>query len=322
MHQKENNRITAPVMALVIPCYNEEEVLPETTKRLKSLIRSLLEDHSIAEGSYVMFVDDGSTDKTWTIIESLVDELTFFRGLKLSRNFGHQNALLGGLYQAIDAEIVISIDADLQDDLAAIRKMIVCYKGGAEIVYGVRDDRDTDTRFKRNSAVLFYKILSIMGIESVQNHADFRLMSQKALTEFRQFRESNIYLRGIIPKIGFTTDRVFYKRDKRFAGESKYNLKKMLSLAWNGVSSLSIQPLRFVTFCGFSVFFVTITLSIYAVYSYVFLETSLGWTSTVLPIYFLGGIQLLCIGLIGEYIGKIYNEVKARPRFIIEKHVK
>lgn len=310
-----------PSLAIVIPCYNEEEVLPETSKRLIVLMQDMVAEQLIAPGSYVMFVDDGSRDNTWQQIEALSKQYTIFKGLKLSRNFGHQHALLGGLHHATDTDVVVSIDADLQDDLNAIKSMVLKYKEGNEIVYGVRDDRGTDTFFKRNSALMFYKMLSKMGVESVYNHADFRLMSQKALKVFREFGESNIYLRGMVPMIGFKTDSVYYKRDKRFAGESKYNFKKMIALAWNGISSLSIQPLRFVTFCGFAIFIVTILLSMYALYSYWFTETTLGWTSTVLPIYFLGGVQLLCIGLIGEYIAKIYKEVKQRPRFIIEKSV-
>lgn len=314
-------RTDLPSLAIVIPCYNEEEVLPETIKRLTLLLQEMIAQQFIAQGSYVLFVDDGSRDNTWQQIENITKSNSFFKGLKLSRNFGHQHALLAGLHYADKTEIVVSIDADLQDDLAAIKEMVIRYKAGAEIVYGVRDDRGTDTFFKRNTALLFYKALSYMGVESVYNHADFRLMSQKALTAFKEFGEHNIYLRGMVPMVGFRSDNVYYKRDKRFAGESKYNLKKMLALAWNGVSSLSIQPLRFVTFCGFMVFIITVLLSIYALWSYLFYETSHGWTSTVLPIYFLGGVQLLCIGLLGEYIAKIYKEVKQRPRFIIEKYL-
>lgn len=316
-----NSNVTIPSLAIVIPCYNEEEVLPETADRLKVLLRSMKEDGSIAPESYVMLVDDGSKDNTWQQIADLAREHETFKGLKLSRNFGHQHALLAGLHQATDTDIVVSIDADLQDDLNAIKAMVLRYKEGNEIVYGVRDDRGTDTVFKRNTALLFYKILAKMGVESVYDHADFRLMSQKALNVFRAFNESNIYLRGMIPMLGFRSAMVYYKRGERFAGESKYNLRKMLSLAWNGISSLSIQPLRFVTFCGFAIFGVTVLMSVYALYAYFFKATTPGWTSTVLPIYFLGGIQLLCIGLLGEYIAKIYKEVKQRPRFIIETFI-
>lgn len=311
-----------PSLAIVIPCYNEQEVLPETSSRLISLMQSYREQNLVTGDSYILLVDDGSKDNTWEQIETLSRTHPEFRGLKLSRNFGHQHALLAGLHQANDVTITVSVDADLQDDLNAIREMILKYQQGAEVVYGVRDDRGSDSVFKRSSALLFYKMLSWMGVESVYNHADFRLMSQVALDAFRQFGESNIYLRGMVPMLGYTSDTVYYKRTERFAGTSKYNLKKMLSLAWNGISSLSIQPLRFVTFCGFSIFSISILLSLYALYSYLFQETTMGWTSTVLPIYFLGGIQLLCIGLLGEYVAKIYKEVKQRPKYIIEKMVR
>ncbi len=315
-------RNTIPSLAIVIPCYNEEEVLPETSSRLTTLLHSFREEHLVDKDSYILLVDDGSKDNTWKQIEALSHTYPEYRGLKLSRNFGHQHALLAGLHQADDVTITVSVDADLQDDLDAIREMILKYRQGAEIVYGVRDDRGSDSTFKRGSALLFYKILSWMGVESVYNHADFRLMSQVTLDAFRQFGESNIYLRGMVPLLGFASDTVYYKRTERFAGTSKYNLKKMISLAWNGISSLSIQPLRFVTFCGFSIFSISILLSLYALYSYLFRETSMGWTSTVLPIYFLGGIQLLCVGLLGEYVAKIYKEVKQRPKYIIEKMVR
>ncbi len=317
-----NMRNTIPSLAIVIPCYNEQEVLPETSSRLISLMQSYKDENMVTEDSYILLVDDGSKDNTWEQIEALSRTHPEFRGLKLSRNFGHQHALMAGLHQADDVTITVSVDADLQDDLNAIHEMILKYQQGAEIVYGVRDDRGSDSVFKRSSALLFYKILSWMGVESVYNHADFRLMSQVALTAFRQFGESNVYLRGIIPMLGYNSDTVYYKRTERFAGTSKYNLKKMLSLAWNGISSLSIRPLRFVTFCGFSIFSISILLSLYALYSYLFRETSIGWTSTVLPIYFLGGIQLLCIGLLGEYVAKIYKEVKQRPKYIIEKMIR
>lgn len=316
-------RNTPLTLAIVSPCYNEEEVLPETSSRLMTLFNQLKEEDLIDNNSYVLLVDDGSSDTTWSFIESLVNkEHSIFRGLKLSRNFGHQYALLAGLHQANDTTVVVSIDADLQDDLNAIKAMLLEYRKGSEIVYGVRDDRGSDTFFKRNTALMFYKLLSIMGVESVYNHADFRLMSQRSLEAMKAFGERNIFLRGMIPMIGFTSTSVFYKRDKRFAGSSKYNFKKMLSFAWRGISSLSIKPLRFVTFCGFVVFGISILMAIYALYSYLFLSTTLGWTSIVLPMYFLGGIQLLCIGLIGEYIANIYKEIKQRPLYIIDKFIK
>lgn len=317
-----DNRIL-PRLAIVIPCYNEEEVLTETSKRLEVLLATYKAEALIAPDSYVLLVDDGSRDHTWMMIEQLFQaENSIFRGLKLSRNFGHQNALLAGLHYVEDADIVISIDADLQDDLNAIQEMVLKYKAGADIVYAVRDDRSTDSKFKRTTALAFYKILNYLGVESVYNHADYRLISQRGLTALKEFKEYNLYLRGMVPMIGFKSEMVYYKRGTRFAGTSKYNFSKMLSFAWNGISSLSIKPLRFVTMCGFFIFLISIGLSVYVLISYIYKETAVGWASTVLPMYFLGGVQLLCIGLIGEYVAKIYSEVKARPRFIIETHLK
>lgn len=313
--------MTPVKLAIVIPCYNEEEVIQETTNRLDSILQKLINDSLISNESYVLYVDDGSKDKTWELIGQIYTINKRFKGLKLSRNFGHQNALLAGLFHIENFDVSISIDADLQDDLDAIAKMIHGYYEGNEIVYGVRDDRSTDTFFKRESALFFYKIMEKMGVESVYNHADYRLMSAKALNAFKQFGETNLYLRGMVPLIGFNSTKVFYSRGERFAGSSKYNLKKMISFAWNGISSLSIKPLSFVTFCGFSIFFLSIILSLYVLITYVVKNTVAGWASTVLPIYFLGGIQLLCIGLIGEYIAKIYKEIKQRPRFIIDQYL-
>ncbi|WP_199724297.1 glycosyltransferase family 2 protein [Taibaiella sp. KBW10] len=310
-----------PRLVIVIPCYNEEEVLPETSKRLTVLLKEYVKQQMIAADSYVLLTDDGSKDKTWSLITALYTSNPYFKGLKLSRNFGHQNALLAGLFHADDADIIISIDADLQDDLNAMAAMIAAYQNGYDVVYGVRDDRSTDTSFKRNTALWFYKLLSVMGVESVYNHADYRLLSRRAMDAFKSFEEANLYLRGMVPMIGFKQTSVYYNRGERFAGESKYNFRKMLSFAWNGISSLSIKPLRFVTFCGFAVFMITILLGIYALVSYFTNHAATGWASTVIPMYFLGGIQLLCIGLIGEYVAKMYKEVKQRPRFIIEEHL-
>lgn len=309
-------------LAIIIPCYNEEKVLPETFRQVFEVGNNLIAKGIIASDSYVLFVDDGSKDKTWPIIEQFHEESKFSRGLKLSRNFGHQNALLAGLFYADDADILISIDADLQDDLNAMEAMLQKYAEGYDIVYGVRDDRSTDSVFKRGTAVGFYKLLSIMGVESVYNHSDYRLMSQRALSAFKEFGEVNLYLRGMVPLLGFKQTSVFYKRGKRFAGESKYPFSKMVSFAWNGITSLSVTPLHFVTFCGFAVFFLSIGLTVYAIFAHYFFKTVPGWASTVIPIYFLGGVQLLCIGLLGEYIAKIYKEVKQRPRFIIEDELK
>lgn len=313
----EHNRL--PQLAIVVPCFNESEVLPETGRRMCQLLEDMISKSILASNSYILFVDDGSKDDTWQLIEALHQKSTSIKGLKLSRNFGHQNALLGGLHHAQSADIIISIDADLQDDLDAIPQMVSAYKNGAAIVYGIRNDRTSDSFFKRKTAQTFYKILKAMGVESVYNHADYRLMSQQALQAFLAFPEQNLYLRGLIPLVGFPSAEVLYTRTERFAGSSKYGLYKMLSLAWNAVSSLSIKPLRFVTFLGFFFFFISILMSVYALHSYITKDSVAGWTSIVLPMYFLGGIQLLCIGLIGEYVAKLYKEVKQRPRFIIEK---
>lgn len=313
----------APVrLAIIIPCYNEEEVLKETAERLRTLGERLIARGLITGDSYVLFVDDGSRDRTWDLIEQFNQKSKAFRGLKLSRNFGHQNALLAGLYNADDADVLISVDADLQDDLNAIEAMLEKHSEGYEVVYGVRDDRSTDSAFKRHSATGFYKLLSKMGVESVYNHADYRLMSRRAVQALQDFPEANLYLRGMVPLIGFRHTSVYYKRGKRFAGTSKYPFFKMLSFAWSGITSLSIKPLHFVTFCGFAVFFLSIGMTIFALLSYFLFDTQHGWASTVIPIYFLGGIQLLCIGLIGEYVAKIYKEVKQRPRFIIEQDLR
>lgn len=309
-------------LAVIIPCYNEEEVFPETIRQISALLKRLITGRKIAEESYVLFVDDGSKDETWFLIEQAFKENKLVKGLKLSRNFGHQNALLAGLFQADDVEVLISVDADLQDDLNAMEEMLAKYAEGYDVVYGVRDDRSTDSAFKRSTALGFYKLLSLMGVESVYNHADYRLLSKRALLAFKDFGEANLYLRGMIPMIGFKQTSVYYKRSKRFAGISKYPFSKMLSFAWNGITSLSIKPLHFVTFCGFFVFILSIALTLFAIISYFLYQTAPGWASTVIPIYFLGGIQLLCIGLIGEYVAKIYKEVKQRPRFIIEEELK
>ncbi|WP_118949828.1 glycosyltransferase family 2 protein [Taibaiella helva] len=309
-------------LAIIIPCYNEEAVLPEMSKRIGALLSRMIGQGLVGSRSYALLVDDGSRDNTWSQIEALHTESPLFRGLKLSRNFGHQNAVLAGLHYADDADILISIDADLQDDPNAILQMVDKFKQGYDVVYGVRDDRSSDTWFKRRTALGFYRFLSIMGVESVYNHADYRLISRRVMDAFKDFTETNLYLRGMIPMVGFKPASVYYKREERYAGSSKYNVRKMLSFAWNGISSLSIRPLHFVTFCGFFVFILSILLTIYALVAYICFQTTPGWASTVIPIYFLGGIQLLCIGLIGEYVAKIYKEVKRRPRFIVESDLR
>ncbi len=308
---------------LAVPCYNEEEILEDTTNKLICKMQSLIDSGKISHDSRIMYIDDGSKDNTWKIIESLHIEHELVIGLKMSRNRGHQNALYGGLMVAKKyADAVISIDADLQDDINAFDEMLEKYENGCDIVYGVRSKRKTDTFFKRFTAEGFYKILRLLGAEVVFNHADYRLMSKRALDEFENFGEVNLFLRGMVPMIGFKTDTVEYERLERLAGESKYPLKKMLALAWQGVTSLSIKPIRFITVLGALVFIVSILMLIYSLISHFTGQTTLGWTSLIVSIWALGGLQLLAIGIIGEYIGKIYLETKHRPRFIVEKFIK
>lgn len=296
--------------------------MPETIKRIRELLNRIIEEKKVTPDSYLLLVDDGSKDATWKIIEREHQNDARIKGLKLSRNFGHQNALLAGLYHVEDADVTVSIDADLQNDIATIVTMLDRYQQGNEVVLAVRNDRSTDSFLKKWTALAFYRILAFMGVESVRNHADFRLLSQKALRAFKDFKEVNLYLRGVMPLIGFQQTTVCYDVAERFAGVSKYNFRTMLSFAWSGISSLSVKPLHFVTACGFLVFFISIVLSAYVLVVYFMKQTVAGWASTVIPIYFLGGIQLLCIGLIGEYVAKIYQEVKQRPRFIIEEFLK
>ena len=314
--EREKNQI----LYLVIPCYNEQEVLPETSRRLKEKMESLMDRNMISRDSKIMFVNDGSKDRTWEMIEELHDQDPLYQGVKLSRNRGHQNALLGGLMTAKEyADMVISLDADLQDDIAVIDQFVEKYYEGCDIVYGVRSARTTDTFFKRFTAEGFYKIINLMGGEVVFNHADYRLMSKRALNELANYKEVNLFLRGIVPMIGFKTDVVTYERHERLAGESKYPLKKMLALAVDGITSLSIKPIRFIVFLGFMIFMCSILMLIYSLVQHFLGNTSIGWTSLIVSIWAIGGLQLLAIGVIGEYIGKIYLETKERPRYIIEK---
>lgn len=308
------------ILYLVVPCYNEQEVLPETSKRLKEKMESLMERNLISRDSRIMFVNDGSKDRTWSMIEELHEQDPIFAGVKLSRNRGHQNALLGGLMTAKEyADMTISLDADLQDDIDVIDQMVEKYYDGCEIVYGVRSARTTDTFFKRFTAESFYHMISMMGGEIVFNHADYRLMSKRALEEMANYKEVNLFLRGIVPMIGFKTDVVTYERHERMAGESKYPLKKMLALAIDGITSLSTKPIRFIVFLGLFIFLCSIGMLIYSLVQHFLGHTSIGWTSLIVSIWAIGGLQLLAIGVIGEYIGKIYLETKARPRYIIEK---
>lgn len=311
------------ILYLVIPCYNEEEVLPITKKELKGKMESLIKEKKISKESRVMFVNDGSKDKTWELIEQFHEEDPLFVGVKLSRNKGHQNALLAGLMTAKNyADITISMDADLQDDISVIDKMIEENNKGSEIVYGVRSSRKKDSWFKRFTAESFYKLMKVMGVEVVFNHADCRLMSKRALDELENFDEVNLFLRGIVPLIGFQTSIAYYERNERVAGESKYPLKKMLSFAWDGITSFSVKPLKMITTMGFIMLLISIAIIIYTIIVKILGNTVDGWAFIMLSIWFIGGVQLVSIGLIGEYVGKIYGETKHRPRYIIEKELK
>lgn len=304
---------------VVIPCYNEEEVLAVTTEKLTEKLNKMIKDKLISKDSKIMYVNDGSKDTTWELICKFNKENKFVTGVNLSRNRGHQNALLAGLMTAKEyADIVISMDADLQDDINVMDKMVKKYNNGCDIVYGVRSARKTDTWFKRTTAEGFYKFMAKLGVEIVYNHADYRLMSKRALNELEKFKEVNLFLRGIIPLIGFKTAKVEYERNERFAGESKYPLKKMLNFAMDGILSFSIKPIRIITTAGFIVSFLSFLLLIYVVIGHFTSNNVTGWTTIVSLICFFGGFQILCIGIVGEYIGKIYNETKQRPRFIIE----
>ena len=299
---------------MVIPCYNEEEVLPETSKRLREKINSLIEKGKIDKESRIVFVNDRSKDKTWEIIKTLHEEDPVFSGINLTRNRGHQNALLAGLMTVMDyADMAISMDADLQDDVDAIDEMIDKYLDGIDIVYGVRSSRAKDTFFKKATAEGFYKIMNSMGANTVFNHADYRLMSKRALEGLSQFQEVNLFLRGIVPMIGYPTDVVYYERGERFAGESKYPLGKMLSFAIEGITSLSTKPIRMITFLGFFIFLVSIGILIYSLVRHFMGATIVGWTTLMVSVWGIGGLILLSLGVVGEYIGKIYLETKARP---------
>ena len=305
---------------IVVPCYNEEEVLPETSRRLRAKLEQLMQAEKISPASRVMFVNDGSKDRTWELISRLHTDCPLFCGVDLSRNRGHQNALLAGLMTAKDrADMVISMDADLQDDIDAVYAMLDKYLEGVDIVYGVRSSRKTDTFFKRFTAEGFYRLMNAMGAESVFNHADYRLMSKRALEGLAQFKEVNLFLRGIVPMIGYRSDTVEYERGERFAGESKYPLKKMLAFALEGITSLSVKPLRLITALGFLIFVVSIIMIIYNIVQWAIGHTVAGWASLSCSVWFIGGLILLALGVVGEYIGKIYMESKERPRFIIRE---
>ena len=313
---------TENILYLVIPCYNEEAVLHETTKQLTVKMEQLIEAKKISSKSRVMYVNDGSKDKTWTLIQEIHESNNLFTGLTLSRNRGHQNALLAGLMTAKKyADMVISMDADLQDDINVIDKMIEKYDEGCEIVYGVRSSRKKDTFFKRITSEGFYKFMNLMGVDLVFNHADCRLMSKRALDELENFTEVNLFLRGIVPLIGFKSDVAYYERNERFAGESKYPLKKMLSFAFDGITSFSIKPIRFILNVGITFFILSIFVLIYCLIRKLTGNVVEGWTFIACSIWMLSGIQLMSLGIVGEYVGKVYNETKHRPRYIIEKEL-
>lgn len=310
------------VLYMVIPCYNEEEVLPETTKRLEKKLGDLIKKKVISEKSKVMYVNDGSKDKTWELIKKINKDNSMFTGICLSRNRGHQNALVAGLLTAKEyADVVISMDADLQDDINAIDGMLEKYYDGCDIVYGVRSARKTDTFFKRVTAEGFYKFMQMMGVDVVYNHADYRLTSKKVLNNFQDYKEVNLFLRGIFPLIGYKSDKVYYERAERFAGESKYPLKKMLNFAWDGITSFSVKPLRLICTLGFVILFISIVIMIYSLVRKLTGNTIDGWTFLNISIWFIGGLQMISLGVIGEYVGKMYNETKARPRFIIAENL-
>lgn len=307
-----------PILYLVVPCYNEEEVLEETTKQLTKKMNSLIEEDIISKKSKVMYINDGSKDKTWKLIKRIHEESDLFTGISLTRNRGHQNALLAGLMTAKEhADVIISMDADLQDDINAIDKMLEKYKEGNDIVYGVRSSRKKDSFFKRFTAEAFYKFMKILGVDCVYNHADYRLTTKRVLDELENYHEVNLFLRGMFPLIGFESDVVYYDRQARFAGKTKYPLKKMLNFAWDGISSFSVKPLRMICSLGFVILFVSIVIIIYSLIQKLIGNTVSGWTFLSISIWFIGGLQMISIGIIGEYIGKIYSETKARPRYII-----
>jgi polyisoprenyl-phosphate glycosyltransferase len=311
-----------PVLCIVAPCFNEQEVLPETASRLDAVLNGLIEEKLVSADSSLLFVDDGSRDDTWAIIERLHTFHPAVTGLKLARNAGHQAALLAGLMHAKErADCVISIDADLQDDVSAVREFVLRFREGHDVVYGVRRSRTTDTWFKRSTALGFYKLMRRMGVNLKQDHADYRLMSRRALEQLARFQEVNLFLRGMVPLVGFPSTDVYYDRQERFAGESKYPLRKMLAFAVDGITSLSVTPIRLVTLAGFLAFGLSVVAGLGAVLDKLLGNTVTGWASLMVSIWFIGGAQLLALGIIGEYIGKIYREVKRRPLFVVEKEL-
>lgn len=306
-------------LGIVVPCYNEEEVLEISSKALREILDDLVDKNKISPDSFVLFVNDGSRDKTWELICKEHKEHKQIKGVNLAKNVGHQYALTAGLLTAKDmCDVTVSIDADLQDDTTVIEEMIDKYHEGCDLVFGVRNSRKKDTFFKRTTAQGYYKFMESMGVKTIYNHADFRLMSKRSLEAFSEYKETNLYLRGIMPLLGYKTDCVFYERKERVAGESKYPLKKMIALAFEGISSFSTKPIDMIAYIGFGIVFLSLFAAVYAFVSYFVGNVEAGWTSLILSIWFIGGVQLLSIGLIGKYIGKIYTEVKHRPRYNIE----
>ena len=319
MSKSESRKITDNCLSIVVPCYNEEEMLPTTVDVLTGLIDEMISDGRVSERSFVLFVNDGSKDRTLPMLREFAKNRSHVCFVTLSANRGHQSALIAGLMEAKKySDMMISIDADLQDDVNVIPDMVDKYLNGADIVYGVRSGRKSDSFFKRTTAQMFYKLLALMGVKTVYNHADFRLMSRRAVEALSEYREKNLYIRGIIPQLGFITDEVSYERKARTAGESKYPLRKMLALALNGITSFSTKPLQMITSIGIIVLVTCFIAAVYAFVSYFTNDVERGWTSLILSIWFLGGVQLLSLGVIGEYIGKIYAEVKNRPLYFIE----
>ena len=311
------------ILAIVVPCYNEEEVLPQTNQQLTALLNGMMRDKLVGQGSYILYVNDGSRDRTWQLIEEYASGDDHVRGLKLAGNVGHQNALMAGLDTArLDADLTVSIDADLQDDINVIPEMVKKYDEGCDIVYGVRRKRTTDTFFKRTTAQMFYKFMTGMGVKSVYNHADFRLMSRRAVDALCQYEERNLFLRGLVPLLGYKTDSVYYDRLERQAGESKYPLSKMLSFAIDGVTSFSVKPLRLIFDLGMIFLLISLGILVYVIVALCQGRGVQGWASLMLSIWFVGGCVLICLSIIAAYIGRIYTEEKHRPRYNIEKYLK
>lgn len=309
-----------PVLTIIVPCFNEEDVLSETLKQLTSVLQANIDNNMLSEQSKILFVDDGSSDNTWEMIEEFSEHGGFATGIKFSRNFGHQNALIAGLNVAVKfSDIMITIDADLQDDVKTITRMIVSYTNGNDIVYGVRNNRTTDSFFKRKTAEMFYSFMNKMGVKIIYNHADFRLMSKRAVEGLLKYKERNLFLRGIVPLVGYQSEQVYYARKKRFAGKSKYPISKMIKFAMDGITSFSIAPIRGILYLGVVVITVSLLFMLYAIIQQVSGHTVRGWSSLMISIWFIGGVQLVSLSAIGEYVGKIFAEVKKRPRFEIEK---